>query len=118
MDLLAAALDTLGRRWFVVRAPGVYDLLTVAGIAVLGRAFLDLRRGAALALTGAFFLVYTLMALAVFEFGRLWLPWALPTGLLLVQGVLLAGLIPSRTTQPASPHAETAEDAKEERIKG
>ena len=118
MDLLEANLKTLGRRWFIVRAPWFYDLLIIAGIAILGRAFLGLRRGAALALTGAFFLVYTLMALAVFEFGRLWLPWALPTGLLLIQGVLLAGLTPTGTMQPASPHAETAEDAKEGKIKG
>lgn len=112
VELLAAALDTLGRRWFVARAPWFYDLLIIAGIVVLGRAFLPLRRGAALALTGAFFLVYTLLALAVFELGRLWLPWALPTGLLLTLGLILAGLAPTGMRPPESPHAEVAKEAE------
>ena len=91
-ELLAAALDTLAQRRFVVRVPWGYDLWVIAGVATLGWALLPLRRGTALALTGAFFPVYTLITLAIFALGRLWLPWALPVVLLLSLGLLLTGL--------------------------
>jgi hypothetical protein len=92
VELIATTLRTLGRRLFILRVPAIYDALAIVVVAILGRALLPLRRGAALALTATCFLVYTLIALAAFEIGRLWLPWALPTGLLLVLAALLAAL--------------------------
>ena len=113
-ELMAAALGTLGRRLFILRAPWVYDLVVIVGVVLLGRAFLPLRRGTALALTGAFFLVYTLIALTIFEIGRLWLPWALAAGLLLTLAALLVGLTtPGAPGRPEMPHAEAAGVAKE-----
>lgn len=90
VELFAVALATVGRRAFITRVPAVYDGLVIAALAVLGWGFLPLKRNVALTLTGAFFLVYTLLTLTVFELGRLWLPWALPAGMLATMAALLA----------------------------
>ncbi len=71
------------------RASAWWDGGIVAAFAALGALLLGRRRGTAAVLAGGAMAVYALLALAVFESSRVWLPLALPLGLTLLIGALV-----------------------------
>ncbi len=99
-ELLALAIANLQAHAFIRRAPLAADLLIVAALCALGWRLLALRRLPALLLLVAALLVYTLLALVVFDLARLWLPWALPAGAIGVAALLLA-FLPHPAPAPA-----------------
>ncbi|MBV9658529.1 MAG: CHASE2 domain-containing protein [Verrucomicrobia bacterium] len=105
-ELQALAMVDLQTHAFIQRAPLGYDALVIAALLVFGWSLVPLRRSLGLALVFALLLVYTLIALMIFDFGRLWLPWAMPTGALAVLAVLIAVL-----PHPAADHAAAASEA-------
>lgn len=92
-ELLALAVANIQQHAFIRRAPLVCDLLLVLAFAALGWRLLPLRRVSAVLVVLATLLVYTLLALGLFDLSRWWLPWAMPAGTLGVAALLL-GVLP------------------------
>ena len=79
------------------RASAWWEGGIVAAFALLGGPLLGRRRGSATVLAGAALAVYALLALSVFEGGRVWLPLALPPGLtLLIVALVWLRAMPTR----------------------